>query len=138
MLYKKNRSHFLLIKHIISIPFIYLPCIPLIVLDLCIELYHQVGFRLYGIPRIKRSNYIVFDRAQLSYVKGIDKLHCTYCAYANGFLEYAVAIAGATEAYWCGIKHNNFDGYVEPRHHKDFAQYGDEEDFKKKYIEKQL
>ena len=54
-----------------------------------------------------------------------------YCGYINGLYTYAVQIAGETEKYWCGIKHQK-DGsdFVEPKHHSEFLEYGDERAYK--------
>lgn len=63
----------------------------------------------------------------------LEKFGCTYCGYANGLLEYARAIAGETEKYWCGVKHKNNGGgdtFVDPSYHKDFLEYGDERSYK--------
>jgi hypothetical protein len=48
-------------------------------------------------------------------------------------MAYGVKIAGDTEKYWCGIKHQKTKGYIEPVHHKDFLKYGDETAYRKKY-----
>lgn len=60
-----------------------------------------------------------------------------YCGYANGFLLYAKEIAGRTEKYWCGVMHESKPGFKtqESQVRQDFARYGDEEDFKKKYCQ---
>jgi hypothetical protein len=44
-------------------------------------------------------------------------------------LGYGVAIAGKTEEYWCGIKHENSAGFNQPKHHESFLEYGDEEGY---------
>ena len=134
MLYRKDKKRFVHLRHILGVPFILLPLIPMVIFDIALEIYHQVSFRLYGIDLVKRKNYIVFDRGWLSYLNLTEKLYCIYCSYANGFLAYAVEIAGRTEEYWCGIKHKLFPGYVQPWHHKNFAEYGDREDFLRKYV----
>lgn len=115
-----------LIKNIISVPFIYFQIVPLIFCDICISFYHAVCFPLYGIPKVKRSQYIRVDRQKLAYLNGLDKLHCMYCGYANGFIHYAQKIAADTEVYWCGIKHKEDSSFIPPPHHKDFLAYGDE------------
>jgi hypothetical protein len=121
-------------RHILSIPFIWGMLIPIIFLDVTIEIYHQICFRLYGIPRVKRSNYILFDRSELKYITNVDKANCMYCSYANGLFRYAGEIAGRTEQYWCGIKHNGGPEFVAPEHQKVFVKYGDEKSFKKRYL----
>jgi hypothetical protein len=130
MEYKAKKGR--LFRHIASVPFIYGMAIPLVFLDITIEIYHRVCFPLYGIPYVKRKSHIKMDRYKLPYLPWYDKLHCFYCEYANGLLSYAATIAGATEKYWCGIKHKPAKDFAEPKHHEGFMAYGDEKAFKKK------
>ena len=103
--------------------------VPLVILDLFFTIYHIICFPLFGIPLVKRSDYIKIDRHKLSYLKFDEKIYCAYCGYGNGLLYYCWVIAGKTEKYWCGIKHNRDDGFVESPHHKDFLEYGNEKEF---------
>jgi len=128
MNYKKYKRQ---TRHIVSIPFIWMVLFPAIILDLVVEFYHRICFPLYGIPTVKRSNYIKIDRNKLSYLNVIDKVNCTYCGYGNGLANYFVRIAGDTEKYWCGIKHKKYKNFEEPKHHKSFLKYDDEKSFKK-------
>jgi hypothetical protein len=111
-------------------PFIYGMIVPTVFLDATMEVYHRVAFPLYGIPRVKRSKYIKLDRQKLSYLKPLEKVNCVYCGYVNGLFAYAVQIAGETEKYWCGIKHEQDENFVPPAHHKDFLEYGDEKGYR--------
>lgn len=117
------------LRHWLSFPFIWLISVPVVILDICVEVYHHVAFPLYGIPIVKRSNYIRIDRQKLAYLTFFDKISCMYCGYANGFAAYLVRIAGDTEAYWCGIKHKEGSGFIPQTHQKDFLPYGDEQAF---------
>lgn len=121
------------VSHLLSLPFILSVLIPLVIFDIFLEFYHQVCFRLYRIPRVKRSEYIKFDRHRLRYLNTREKLFCLYCSYANGFGQYFVRIAADTERYWCAIKHKQYKGFHAPAHHKNFLPYGDEPAFRKKY-----
>ncbi len=78
---------------------------PALLLDLFISFYQFSCFRIYGIPTVKRSDYIVIDRHTLRYLNAIEKLNCIYCGYFNGLIAYIQEIAGRTEQYWCPIKH---------------------------------
>lgn len=118
------------LRQIISSPFILAMIVPIAFLDITMEIYHRITFPLYGIPVNKRGNYIRIDRQKLSYLSGRDKLWCMYCGYANGVVAYAVKVAGDTEKYWCGIKHKPGNGFIEPAHHKEFLEYGDEKAYK--------
>ncbi|MFH1590253.1 MAG: hypothetical protein ABIB43_06825 [archaeon] len=113
-------------NHFISMPFIYFMIIPVFILDICMEIYHNVCFPLYGIPLVKRNKYIKIDRQKLKYLRFAEQVSCAYCGYANGVMAYGVKIAGETEKYWCGIKHQKDEEFIEPAHHKDFLKYGDE------------
>lgn len=122
--------------HLISAPFIWLPLIALIILDIVVEIYHQICFPIYGLEKVKRSQYIqIMDRNRLQYLDPLEKIGCMYCGYANGVLLYFKEIAGRTEKYWCGIMHQAKPGFkVQPHQVKDdFAAYGDQADFDRKY-----
>lgn len=133
MLYKKHQSAKDILFRIIVFPFVWFPLVPIIILDIAIEIYHRICFPLCGIPYVKRENYIVFDRFKLSYITMPEKISCLYCSYANGFFHYATKISLETEKYWCGIKHKNFPGYVELVDHKGFVEYGDERAYHDRY-----
>lgn len=111
-------------------PFIFGLAIPMSILDFFVEIYHHITFPLYGIPMVKRSNYIRIDRQKLSYLSIFNKIGCVYCGYVNGFAAYLVRIAGDTEKYWCGIKHQEGKGFIPQPHQKDFLPYNDKKAFK--------
>lgn len=108
----------------ITAPFIYGLILPLLFLDLTVSMYQLVCFPVYGIQKAKRSDYIVFDRHKLAYLNILEKLNCSYCAYANGLLGYAREIASRTEEYWCPIKHAKriTDSH---RRYANFPEFGD-------------
>ncbi len=120
------------IREIISIPFIYSMLIPAFILDIFLFIYQNTAIRLYKIPVVKRSDYIVFDRKELAYLNLIQKINCMYCSYFNWLMQYAVEVAWRTEKYWCPIKHArkkywNHDWEVF------FADYWDPEWFKETF-----
>jgi len=134
MLYIKNPSGS--IKHLIVVPIIYTLIIPLIIMDIWVEIYHRICFPLCRIPYVNRRQYIkIIDRAKLPYLSGLEKLYCMYCGYGNGVIRYWGKIAGETEHYWCGIQHRKTANFAISEHQKDFAVYGDSDEFKKKYYE---
>lgn len=91
--------------HLLSAPIIYSLLIPFALMDIMISFYQNICFRIYRIPLVERKNYIVIDRQQLAYLNVIEKVHCVYCGYCNGLIEYAREISARTEQYWCPIKH---------------------------------
>lgn len=90
---------------ILSSPLIYLCVFPFLLLDVSVALYQAVCFPIYGIPKVLRSDYIVFDRARLAYLNSVERVACAYCSYANGLLAYITEIAARTEQHFCPIKH---------------------------------
>jgi len=92
-------------RNAVSAPFVYAVILPLMLLDLFVCVYQHVCFRLYGIPRVRRRDYLVFDRAHLGYLNLLEKINCAYCSYANGLVSFVKEVVGRTEQYWCPIKH---------------------------------
>ena len=92
-------------QNLLTAPFIYGLILPLSFADLCVTLYQAACFPVYGIGRVRRADYIVFDRQELGYLNWFERFHCTYCAYANGLIAYIGEITARTEQYFCPIKH---------------------------------
>ncbi len=134
MQYRKIKSN--RIMSLVTQPFLWLPLPFFIMLDLVIEIYHQICFPIYHIPIVKRSEYImVMDRQKLQYLDGWEKLGCMYCGYINGLLAYMVVIASETEKFWCGIMHEEKLGFRNQSHQKEnnFAKFNDKSDLINKY-----
>ena len=113
---------------VLTAPFIYGVIVPIVLLDLFVSLYQATCFPVYGIPKVRRADYIVFDRQNLAYLNALEKLNCVYCSYANGLFGYAREIAARTEQYWCPIKHVR--RLVAPHsRYADFVEYGDAESY---------
>lgn len=109
---------------ILSSPAIYALIIPLVLLDAFVAVYQAACFPVYGIPRVRRNDYLAFDRGQLAYLNVLEKLNCEYCAYANGVLAYVREVASRTEEYWCPVKHARRVLGVHSRYGS-FVDYGD-------------
>ena len=92
-------------QNLITGPIIYSMIIPLVVTDVFVSFYQMVCFPIYGIKKVRRADYIIFDRQQLHYLNFIEKFHCTYCAYGSGMISYVSEIIARTEQYFCPIKH---------------------------------
>jgi hypothetical protein len=89
----------------LTAPLIYAGLLPFALVDLFVSLYAAVCFPIYGIPAVKRADYLFFDRAELPYLNVVEKLNCFYCSYANGVAAYLREVGARTEQYWCPIKH---------------------------------
>ncbi len=118
------------IGNILSAPVIWAVLFPTIMLDISVSLYQAICFPIYKIPKVKRHDYIVFDRHYLSYLNIIEKLNCAYCSYFNGLIAYAQEIAARTEQYWCPIKHARRISTLHSRY-QHFLDYGDAEAYRK-------
>lgn len=119
---------------ILTAPVIYSVIIPFILLDVFVTIYQLICFPVYQIEKVKRGDYIAFDRKHLSYLNGLEKLNCMYCSYGNGLLAYATEIAGRTEKHWCPIKHaKRMEGVH--RHYAEFLEFGDAKGYREKQIQ---
>jgi hypothetical protein len=118
----------------LTAPVIYALIVPLVLLDLFVSLYQAICFPVYGIAKVKRGDYLVFDRHYLAYLNALEKLNCAYCSYANGIIGYAREIASRTEEYWCPIKHARRAVGTHARY-AGFEDYGDAEAFRRDLAE---
>jgi hypothetical protein len=115
-------------------PVIYAGIVPLLLLDLFVSVYQAVCFPVYGIAKIKRADYFVFDRHHLAYLNALEKLNCAYCSYANGLIAFAREIVARTEQYWCPIKHARRVIGTHARYAL-FDDYGDGENYHARLME---
>ena len=92
-------------QNLIAGPLIYGMVVSLLLLDICVSFCQWACFPIYGIAKVRRADYLVFDRRHLAYLNFIEKFHCTYCEYGNGLMGYMAEILTRTEQYFCPIKH---------------------------------
>jgi hypothetical protein len=109
---------------ILSSPLIYTCVLPFLMLDASVAVYQLVCFPIYGIPKVRRKDYLVFDRGRLAYLNTVEKVGCIYCSYANGLLAMITEIAARTEQHFCPIKHAHPVLQTHSRYAK-FLPYGD-------------
>lgn len=113
---------------LLTTPVIYACLVPIALLDLVCSVYQWVCFPIYGIPGVRRGDYLAFDRHHLHYLNLVEKINCEYCAYANGILSYVAEIAARTEQYWCPIKHFRCVKCAHKRY-RHFFNFGDAEGY---------
>ncbi|CAG0985257.1 hypothetical protein MTYP_01979 [Methylophilaceae bacterium] len=121
-------------QNLITGPIIYAMIIPLVITDIFISIYQLTCFPIYGIRRVRRSDYIIFDRQQLNYLNFIEKFHCTYCAYGSGMIAYISEIVARTEQYFCPIKHARKVLGTHARYAR-FLDFGEAENYEAKLEE---
>lgn len=115
-------------QNLLTAPIIYSLIVPLVLFDLCVTFYQVTCFPVYGIPKVRRSGYVVMDHQHLAYLNVIEKIHCMYCSYANGVIAYAREITARTEQYFCPIKHAQKILGAHNRYAR-FLDYGEAEGF---------
>jgi hypothetical protein len=116
------------IPNLLTLPVIYSLIAPLVLMDVWLSIYQRVCFPIYGIPRVRRREFIIVDRHHLAYLNSIEKANCAYCSYANGLFAYLREVSGRTEQYWCPIKHAR--PVRDPHaHYAVFVDYGDAEGY---------
>lgn len=115
---------------VLTAPVIYAGIVPLLLLDLIVSLYQAICFPVYGIPKARRRDYLVFDRHDLPYLNALEKINCAYCSYANGLAAWLREVAARTEQYWCPIKHARRIRDAHSRYPR-FFEYGDAESYRK-------
>lgn len=135
MLWRKGHKGKLL-AHWFSLPFIWVPLPFFILSDIILEIYHHICFPIYGLEKVKRSEYLqIIDHTKLKYLLLREKIGCMWCGDVNGLLLYQKEIPGRTESYWCRVMHKNKSGFkTDPSQvSQKFPEFGDEMKFKERY-----
>jgi len=130
--YKTGLFRFLLRTRLLvalTAPIIYAGWIPFLLMDIFVTVFQTISFPVYRIPRVRRSDYLVFDRKDLPYLNIIEKFNCFYCSYGNGVAAYTREVAARTEQYWCPIKHARRVKAAH-EHYPKFADFGDAEAYR--------
>lgn len=113
---------------VITAPVIYLPLVAFLLLDTLVMTYQLVCFPIYGIPRVCRHDYLIFDRYRLAHLNAIERANRLYYSCANGLIAYVCEIASRTEQYWCPIKHARRVIAAHARY-PTFVDYGDADSY---------
>ena len=94
---------------------------PVILFHGCMYVYQEVYFSIYGIPKVRLSDYLILDRMKLKGLNIFQRLGCEYCGYANALAAWIKAVVNTTETYSCAIKHDVWKKGQE--HQEEFASY---------------
>jgi hypothetical protein len=116
---------------VLTAPVIYSLIVPILLVDLWVMAYQAICFPAYKIPKVRRRDYLIFDRHHLAYLNTIEKINCAYCSYCNGAIAFIREVASRTEVYWCPIKHARRILGPHP-HYQGFADFGDAAGFREK------
>ena len=120
---------------VLTAPVIYAGILPFLLLDFFVSLYQAVCFPIYKIAKVRRADYLAFDRHHLAYLNALEKLNCAYCTYANGIVAFTREVAARTEQYWCPIKHARRVIGTHARY-ASFDDYGDGEGYQERLAER--
>ncbi len=122
------------VHYILSAPLIYMLIIPFALLDLMVSIYQSVCFRIYKIPLVRRSDFMVFDRGRLAYLNKIEQINCAYCSYGNGVIAFVREVSARTERFWCPIKHAS---HLKGTHsyYRQFEEYGEGGNYQQRLVE---
>jgi hypothetical protein len=94
---------------VLTAPVIYSLIVPIALVDIWVMAYQAICFPAYKIPKVRRRDYLIFDRHHLAYLNIIEKVNCAYCSYCNGAIAFMREVASRTEVYWCPIKHGGLN-----------------------------
>ena len=119
---------------VLTAPVIYALLIPMLLLDLAVMAFQAICFPAYGIAKVRRRDYLVFDHHHLAYLNVIEKVNCAYCSYFSGAVAFIREVAARTEVYWCPIKHARRVLGPHP-YYQGFADFGDAAAFRKRTAE---
>ena len=82
---------------VLAVPFLYVCVLPLLLLDLSVTIYQAILFPLYKISKVRRREYLAFERGGFDSSNALEKCGRQYCFYANGLLSYVIEIASRSE-----------------------------------------
>ena len=116
-------------RHFLLAPLIYAGFVPFALMDLFVTVYERICFPAFGSPRVRRGDYLVFDRTDLPYLNAVEKFNCFYCSYGNGVAAFLREVAARTEQYWCPIKHARRILGAHERYPR-FFEFGDAQTFR--------
>ena len=103
---------------------VYAFVVPALIIDGAAYAYQALVFPVFNIDKVKRSDYISFDRGKLLYLNHIERFNCDYCAYVNGLMAYICEMAARSEQFFCPIRHAIKTLGLNQRHNY-FLPYGD-------------
>lgn len=83
-------------RSLLTAPIVYSLLLPFAVLDLWVTTYQRICFPVYGVPRVRRRDYLTVDRRKLSYLTGLEKANCVFCGYVNGVIAYVREVGART------------------------------------------
>src|ERR1700722_10195020 len=59
---------------VLTAPVIYSLLVPIVLVDLWVMAYQAICFPAYRIPKVRRRDYLIFDRHHLAYLNTLEKI----------------------------------------------------------------
>ena len=78
----------------------------LLPLFLFLTIFNNTYFWIRRQKKIDPKPYYNYDRHKLPHLRFADKVWCEYCEWANGSLQWALAITNEIERRYCPIKNS--------------------------------
>ena len=103
-LYKIHKQRLGAIGPLLGMLLILLFACALLPLYLFLMFFNVVYFWIRQQKRIDPKPYFNFDRHRLNHLRFADKVWCEYCEWANGSLQWALAITNEIERRYCPIQ----------------------------------
>lgn len=69
--------------------------------------FNWAYFSLRGQKPVNPKNYFKYDRHKVAHLDFMDKMWCEYCEWANGTLQWTLAITNEIEKRYCPIKNKD-------------------------------
>ena len=92
-------------RNMSMVSIIYAMVLPLRALDFALTIYRTVNFSRSRVPRVRRRDNRVFDRAQLGPLNLLEKINCADCSYTNGVAACEREVLARTAQHGCSSKH---------------------------------
>ena len=103
---QEHRPRFGWVGHYLGI-WIILSLVPAVALMYFSLLFlNRFYFWFHKQPPIDSKPYFKFDRHKIDHLSFLDKISCEYCEWANGTLQWGLAIANEVERKFCPIRNN--------------------------------
>ncbi len=102
-----HKQHFGKLTPILGYPVMVSFGIFLLPLYLYMFFFNWAYLGLRNQKRVDPKDYFKYDRHHIAHLGFIDKLWCEYCEWANGTLQWTLAITNEIEKRYCPIKNKD-------------------------------
>lgn len=101
---KKHKQRLGTVGPYIGMLLILIFAIVILPLYLFLVFFNIVYFWIRKQKRVEAKQFFNFDRHKIAHLRFADKVWCEYCEWANGTLQWALAITNEIERRYCPVK----------------------------------